>query len=137
MDLEPEDGHMIVLDIMGATPYRLVNIYRPFNPKNLAELTFFTNQLNHLDKLITERCIILGDFNLDLNKQNDNNYYRKNYITHMSNILGHHNLDQLVMDYTWKRIINRVETTSRLDHVYTSRSNSINNVKFLKTNGEY
>ena len=58
MDLEPEDGHMIVLDLLGASPYRLVNIYRPFNPKSLPEFTYFTNQLNHIDRLMTERCII-------------------------------------------------------------------------------
>ena len=57
-DLEPENGHMIVLDILGTLPYRLVNIYRPFNPKSLPELTYFTNQLNHIDRLMTERCNI-------------------------------------------------------------------------------
>ena len=129
MYIEPEGGHMIVIDILGTSPYRLVNIYRPFNPKGLAEFTFFNNQLNHLDKLMTERCIIIGDFNLDLNKQTDNNYYRKTYFTLMSNILGHHALDQIIHDNTWKRIINGIETTSRLDHIYTTRSDSINNVK--------
>ena len=78
---------------------------------------------------MTERCIILGDFNLDLNKQNDNNYYRKNYFTLMSNILGHHTLDQMINGYTWKRIINGIETTSILDHIYTTRSDCIKNVK--------
>ena len=32
-DLEQEGGHMVVIDILGSPQTRIVNLYRPFNPK--------------------------------------------------------------------------------------------------------
>ena len=66
-DLEQEGGHMVVIDILGSPQTRIVNLYRPFNPKQLPEQTFFCNQITKLDELIFNNTIILGDFNLDLN----------------------------------------------------------------------
>ena len=34
------DGHIIVLDIYGINRGRMVNLYRPFNPRGVSELTF-------------------------------------------------------------------------------------------------
>ena len=42
--------------------------------------------------IITPNTIILGDFNLDLNKENDANYGKKNLFDDMTNLLGHHYL---------------------------------------------
>ena len=85
---------------------RLVNLYRPFKLKGLEEFNFFINQIQHLDKLITERTIIMDDFNLDLNKLELDNYTRKIYFEAMTNVLGHQNLDQLIMEDTWCRRLN-------------------------------
>ena len=60
---------MVVIDILGSPQTRIVNLYRPFNPKQMPELTFFCNQVSKLDELIINNTIIPGDFNLDLNKE--------------------------------------------------------------------
>ena len=39
-DLETEGGHMVVIDILGPQVTRMVNVYRPFNPKQMPELAF-------------------------------------------------------------------------------------------------
>ena len=48
-DLEPLGGHMIVLNLEGTTPTRLVNLYRPFTNKAPTEIQFFTTQLLKLN----------------------------------------------------------------------------------------
>ena len=55
-----------------------------------------------------------------MNKENDGSYSRRAYFEDMSNTLGHHNLEQTVLEDTWSRIINGNHTSSRIDHVYTS-----------------
>ena len=37
-DLEIEGGHMVVIDILGPPQTRIVNLYRPFHPKQMSEL---------------------------------------------------------------------------------------------------
>ena len=117
-DLEQEGGHMVVIDILGSPQTRIVNLYRPFNPKQLPEQTFFCNQITKLDGLIFNNTIILGDFNLDLNKEHNENYTKRSYFTLMKNILGHHGLSQIVTEDTWSRTVNGVKLSSRIDHVY-------------------
>ena len=101
---------MIILDIGNADSIWLVNLNRPFNPENMTEFEFFNDQLNKLDILMTAKTIIMGDFNLDLNKENCENYAKKNYLNTMANILGHHNTQiqfkynfhVITLKYCWK-----------------------------------
>ena len=88
---------------------------------------FFRFTLNKT--VITTKTVILGDFNFDLNKEQCEYYYKKNYLHAMLNILGHHNLDQIVKEDTWSRVINNVYTSSRLDHIYTTETNRIQNLE--------
>ena len=54
------------------------------------------------------------DFNLDLNKEHNELYNKKELIKNMISILGHHNLDQLLHEDTWHRINSNLENSSRL-----------------------
>ena len=38
----------------------------------------------------------------------------------MVNILGHQNMEQMVTEDTWSRIINGNQVSSRIDHIYTN-----------------
>ena len=78
---------MIVIDIIGPKQTRIVNLYWPFNPKQMSEMTFFCNQITKLVELVINNTIIVGDLNLDLNKEFMANYARKNYFTLMKNII--------------------------------------------------
>ena len=73
-NLETQNSHLIILDIGTNNKYRIFNIYRPFNPTNMTEREFFQAQLISLNSNITQSTIILGDFNLDLNKEYDGQY---------------------------------------------------------------
>ena len=37
MDLEMQNGHMIVIDFLGASPTRMVDLHRPFKPQLMSE----------------------------------------------------------------------------------------------------
>ena len=98
----------------------------------MQELQFFTMQLQILNAIVTTKTIVLGDFNLDLNKEHSNTYSKKSYIATMQNTIGHHNLDQLVKEDTWSRVINNVYTSSRIDHIYSSETHRINNLQYCE-----
>ena len=66
---------------------------------------------------------------MDLNKRENAGYNKKSYFEQMNNVLGHHSLDQLVEEDTWCRVVNGNKISSRIDHVYTTRSNAINELK--------
>ena len=124
-DLEAENTHLIILDIGNNNKYRIFNIYRPFNPVMMTERAFFTAQLTNLNSHITPNSIIMGDFNLDLNKENDLNYGKRPFLDDMNNYLGHHHLEQLILEDTWSRIINGNNVSSRIDHIYTTCQDNI------------
>ena len=73
-----ESNHMVIIDLAGPPQTRIVNVYRPFNPKQMSEMTFFCNQVTKLDEVIIANTIILGDFNLDINKEHLETYSKKN-----------------------------------------------------------
>ena len=118
---------MLIIDLTGPPQTRIVNVYRPFNPKQISEMSFFCNQVTKLDEIVIPNTIILGDFNLDINKKHLEKYSRKNYFILMQNILGHHGFDQLVNGDTWSRVVNGTVQSSRIDHVYTTVRSRISN----------
>ena len=65
-DLEEEGCHMLVLDIGTKQQTRIINVYRPFNPKTCSEREFFNKQLTSIDNILTNKTILLGDFNESL-----------------------------------------------------------------------
>ena len=80
---------IVIVDLLGCNQYRLVNIYRSFNPSNgMTPMQFFKAQLS-----IVKRAVLTAN-----NKKI--------------------NLIQLIDQPTWKRIVNNVEKKSVLDHVY-------------------
>ena len=95
-DLETRGSHIIILDIGTKSKTRIINLYRPFYPIDATERDFFTMQLNILNINVSTNTVILGDFNLDLNKMNDNSYGKKLNFNSFNNTLGHHRLEQMV-----------------------------------------
>ena len=51
----------------------------------------------------------------------------------MNNTLRHYDLDQLITEDTWCRIIHGTKTTSRINYVYTTKGMWTSNLK-LKDN---
>ena len=80
-DLEGKSMHIIVIDLPGAINYRIINVYRSFSPPvNMSQRQYFLNQLATIKMAMCERCVVLGDFNLDWSRFSDSRYAFKNYM---------------------------------------------------------
>jgi exonuclease III len=86
-DLEDKNLHLIILDVKSHRNLRIINIYRPFNPRNgLSPREFFNQQLRVIRRSCTNNTILLGDFNLDWNMKGIRNYAFKNYYDDMEKL---------------------------------------------------
>ena len=65
------------------------------------------------------KLIILGDFNLNEELKNSNDYSHKNYYDELEEVFSPLGLVQLVEFETWRRSVNGTLRSSILDHVYT------------------
>ena len=69
--LEGVDSNLIIIDIEGTNPTRIINLYRSFNPQNgVSQRGKFKHQLSLIKESFTNKKILLGDFNLDYRKKN-------------------------------------------------------------------
>ena len=129
-DLEVEGSHLIIIDLKLNKDFRIINIYRPFNPRNgLNPREFFNQQLNVIRRSCTNNTVLLGDFNLDWHMKGLHNYAFKNYYNDMDDALSGLNFIQLVKFPTWCRTINNVVKQSTLDHVYSNNFNSVSSIE--------
>ncbi len=65
-DLEGVNNHVVIIDVRSSKSFRLINVYRPFNPRNnVHPRVFFENQLKIIKTACTNNTLLLGDFNLD------------------------------------------------------------------------
>ena len=122
-DLEDIDLSMIVIDINSTVKYRIINIYRQFNPpNNKTQLEHFSLQLNKIKTAMSSlngrKIIISGDFNLDDANRYSVDYRYKNLFEIQNVIFDELNLIQMIEFPTWQRVINNVLKESVLDHVY-------------------
>ena len=125
-DLESINSHIIVIDIKSNKELRIINLYRSFNPPNNAHpKTFFESQLHIIKNALNDNCILLGDFNLDLNMKGIHRYPFKRYFEAMDENLGDFNLLQMVNFNTWSRVVNGVVRESAIDHLYCSDPSSV------------
>ena len=66
-DLEEQDSHIVIIDVVTVIPIRIVCIYRSFRPQGgSSPESLFVAQLRILSKVLVKNCFILGDFNLDV-----------------------------------------------------------------------
>ena len=118
---------------MPSTNYRLINIYRQFNPpNNLSQTEHFGLQLKKCEfaakNLNGSKLIITGDFNLDDKQRFSVDYRLKNLFELQNATFENLNLIQLVQFPTWKRIVNNSQKESILDHIYVQDPTIIHNV---------
>ena len=136
-DLEGKNSNLVVLDLDLNSKFRLINVYRLFNPpENRTQRDHFSYQLTLIKNALLEdtarQPIIVGDFNL-----NDALKYQIDYSNHyLFAMLNHEfenqNLVQIVKFPTWSRIVNNLLKSSILDHIYIKDVTLINNVQSFK-----
>ena len=136
-DLEEVDSSVVIIDVNMKTDYRIINVYRSFNPpNNVTQKQAFRNQLAVIDRALKDpfsgHVIIMGDFNLDGSKSNATDYRLRDYFDDLQSTFDQHNLIQVINFSTWQRIINNVLKESTLDHVYVKNPLIINTVYAIK-----
>ena len=74
LTLEGVDSNLIIIDIEGSNPTRIINVYRSFNPQNVqSQREKFKYQLYLIKEAFYKRTVLLGDFNLDYFMKNNVN----------------------------------------------------------------
>ena len=121
-DIEGKNLGIVIIDLNGHEKFRIINVYRSFNPPNMSQLEFFVAQLAVL-KIASSFCkdrklIIAGDFNLDENKRYSLENRTKSFFEQLNEFCEQLNLIQMVNFPTWRKIVNDVVRESVLDHIY-------------------
>ena len=132
MDLESNNNHIVIIDIMDSKTYRLINLYRVFNTfSQISPYDKFKHQLECIKKANCKNMIVVGDFNLNEDKRYSINYQCWKYFEQMNNLFDTMSLIQLVKFPTWIRHINGSIKSSTLDHIYTNDSTIILKINSL------
>ena len=133
IELEGKDSNLLIIDIMGKKePWRLINVYRSFNPQgNVNPRVKFKYQLNIIKKALTQKSLLIGDFNLDYRKKFDVDYAHKNLFSDFDEELSSSNLVQMIDFETWSRLIGNELKASILDHVYIRDPTLIKDIKSI------
>ena len=118
--LEGVDSNMVIIDVEGLESVkRIINVYRSFNPQNNVNArTKFIYQLSIIKNAMCNKCLVIGDFNLDYSRVNDVNYHNKLLFNDFEDALSEFELNQVVNCTTWSRLVGTVLKKSTLDHVY-------------------
>ena len=128
-ELEGFDSNLIIIDLLGSSKCKIINVYRKFSPQNgVSQRVKFNLQLDLINSALSPESILVGDFNLDLAKRLNTNYSLKNYFIDMDSKLSDHHLAQLVDFPTWSRTLNGVIKESKIDYMYVSNPYQISNL---------
>ena len=135
-DLEGIDNHLVIIDVNLDKSYRIINLYRSFNPpNNLRQNEHFTNQIRHLKQAVsnlgTRRIIIGGDFNVDYFEINNLSYRSRNICESLNDLIETEHLIQLIDFPTWHRVVNNIYKESLLDHVYVKDPTMVIEIKTI------
>ena len=118
--LEGIDSHIVIIDISNSCIVkRIINVYRCFNPQgNITLQEKFIYQLEIIKNPYCEKCVIIGDLNLDYGKIYDDNYAHKLLFEDFENALSVFDLVQVADFVNWSRLVGLILRTSTLDHIY-------------------
>ena len=136
-DLEKEGFGIIIIDIETPDVYRIINVYRSFNPQNgQTPLNFFEIQLDIIKaasiNLNGTQLLIMGDFNLDDSKRYANDYRGKLYFQKLNLVMDEIALIQVINEPTWQRVVNNNLKQSIIDHLYVKNPTTIINLEMDK-----
>ena len=132
-DLEGINSNLIIIDINGIKPVRLINIYRSFRPQeNITAREKFKYQLGLIKDAMNSNTILVGDFNIDYFKKFDVDYVHKNLFRDFDESLSDFGLAQLIDFATWSRLIENTLKSSILDHIYSTDCTNISSINSIK-----
>ena len=114
-DLERENTHIVIVDVIGNKPFRIISVYRSFRPLDMTPGVFFDLQITVMTNALCAGCYIMGDFNLDARMDSRPDYDRKIPLALLSNFATNNNLTQIIEFNTWSRVIKNI----KIDNNYT------------------
>ena len=133
---EKIDSNVVLLELSNKyTVARLAGIYRQFKQvENRTQLQTFKLQLQHITHFIdgNNSFILIGDFNLDYNKRDVQNYAQRRIYDELLEMCIAFDLLQLIKEVTWSRIYQGAIRSSILDHVYTNNKEIITDIRTEK-----
>jgi exonuclease III len=105
-NLEENNLHLIIIDIVLKIKIRIITLYRAFRPPDgSSPLDFFSRQISVLESNRTSRTIVLGNFNLDAVIEFRLDYQHKLVFNGLSDFKSKFNFEQFVHFPTWSRMI--------------------------------
>ena len=118
-DLEKNDCHIVIVDVLATVKFRIINVYRSFHPLGgISAGDFFNTQLAIIRNALCKNCFVMGDFNLDDGANLRQDYSNKTLLKTLKDFTTELNLLQIVDFNTWSRTINGIKKESLLDHIY-------------------
>ena len=115
----------------------IIGVYRPFKLEtHPTHLSYLSDLINFVKKCgeDSSSLVVIGDFNLDFAKRHDRTYCRTNLYDAWDECTAELSLIQLIQQPTWRRIIQNVQKSSILDHVYVNNFDNQLSVKTVDTN---
>ena len=89
---------------------KIVSLFS-FQRRKKIELNIFISQLGVVKNAQSKDCLVMGDFNLDINMSMRPDYSYKSTLNHLTEFANFNNLTQMVNFNTWSRIINGLKKT--------------------------
>lgn len=118
-----EDLELIKIETVNL---QVFGLYRPFKiNQNLNHSTYLDNMIDWISNNLSaeKEIIIIGDVNLDYTHRNNDSYGQQMLLQKCLNLTDSLNLNQIINEKTWSRVINGIEKSSILEHIYTSTDN--------------
>ena len=133
---ETEGTNVLLLNLdVKYTITQLVGVYRQFKQTaNQSQLFSFKKQLSEITDFLKDEdaVMITGDFNLDFNKINTQNYTCRRIYDELLELTYAFDLEQMVKEDTWSRMYQGTIRSSILDHVYLSNNEIMNTISVEK-----
>jgi hypothetical protein len=136
-NLEGSNNGLVIIDIKSSKSYRLINVYRVFNPQNGRTATEnFKNQLQIIVNSIlsdpAKNIIVTGDFNLDDVKKFCIDYQNRHLFNLLIEAFDPLGLYQLIDFPTWERVTINGVKCSILDHLYVRDCTLVTEINSIK-----
>ena len=132
-ELEGKNSNLLIIDIEQEPRFRIINIYRSFNPQGgMHQKEKFRYQLQLIKNAINTKTMIVGDFNVDDGKRLDVDYAYSNYFNDIDETFSEFGFIQMIDFVTWSRVVNNVLKSSVLDHLYVRDATIINDIRSCK-----
>ena len=125
--LDESENKTVELIMMETMDKTICGYYRPFLlPNHCSSIDYIKDTVSVMNNIKTKNIIMIGDFNIDFNKLNIQNYKYQTLYDELEIFLIEKTLVQIIKENTWQRKCKDTLKESLLDHIYTNDLSLIN-----------